>query len=73
MWKKLTLLATVAGAAVQIVRHYRATRASRRKHEARQAMQRWEDEGGSLTPAEAAAVTAKPRRRARTTRSAAAA
>ena len=50
MWKKLSLLAAIVGVAVQIVRHRNQLHAARHRKEARQAVQRWEDEGGNLPP-----------------------
>jgi len=65
MWKKLALLATVASVVTQVVRYWNQAgpkTAAQRKRQARQDVNRWEDEGGNLRP-----DTAKPHRRAHAT------
>lgn len=54
MWKKLTLLITVASAVSQVVRYWHDAgnrAAERRKRHARNEVARWEEEGGNLPPA----------------------
>lgn len=51
MWKKLVLLATVASAVSQLVRHWQQSNAKAlSKGVGRTDLQRWEDEGGNLPP-----------------------
>ena len=53
MWNKLSLLAAIVGATVQIVqimRQRKQLHAARHRQETRHAVQRWEDEGGNLPP-----------------------
>lgn len=51
MWKKLALLAAVASAVRQLVRHWKQSDAtSRGRGEHRTELQRWGDEGGNLPP-----------------------
>jgi len=53
MWKKLALLATVASVVTQVVRYWNQAgpkTAAQRKRQARQDVNRWEDEGGNLRP-----------------------
>jgi hypothetical protein len=73
MWKKLALLAAVAGTVSQVMRYWNHAGTKtvvQRKREARHAVQRWEDEGGNLHPAEMPQPATKARPRSRSASSA---
>jgi hypothetical protein len=66
MWKKLTLLAAVAGAVAQVTRYLRERDQGKAQRDTRRAEERWEAEGGSGPAAPTAARSAPRTRKPRT-------